>query len=128
MRFSACAFKDSGTHGRRGFCTLVHSLISYRSVWCADSSLRSICTVLLLSQYAGFYPVGGGQGGSFPPKHPNFSPKRSSFPPVCVACMHAVTTSCLFVYPRSLNKCTRLHLWQCKIQNFPCTAKKRWLF
>ena len=24
MRFTACAFKDSRTHGRRGFCTLVH--------------------------------------------------------------------------------------------------------
>ena len=33
------------------------SLISYHSVWCADSSLRSTCTVLVLSQYAIHYDM-----------------------------------------------------------------------
>ena len=51
-------------------------------------------TLLIRVLSSGWGGGGGGRGGgSFHPKHPNFSPKHSSFLSVSVACMLAVTYS-----------------------------------
>ena len=51
------------------------AIVVITNITCRVGTYRSKMMIRVLSS------GGGGAGGSFPPKHPNFSPKHSIFPP-----------------------------------------------